>query len=53
MEKGLNENACKEYINKIFDDTVIPSLCKYIEIPNLSKNFDPDWATNGLLEKAA
>lgn len=26
---------------------------EYIRIPNLSRNFDPDWQTNGLLEKAA
>jgi len=26
---------------------------EYIKIPNLSRNFDPDWQSNGLLEKAA
>ena len=25
----------------------------YVRIPNLSKNYDPEWASNGLLEKAA
>jgi hypothetical protein len=28
-------------------------LIEYIKIPNLSRAFDPDWQTNGLLEKAA
>jgi hypothetical protein len=33
----------------MFDDVVIPELAKFIEIPNTSKSFDPEWATNGLL----
>jgi hypothetical protein len=43
----------KEFIAKIFDESVIPSLSEFIKIPNLSRAFDPEWATNGLLEKAA
>ena len=30
----------------------IPWLKRFIDIPNLSRNFDPEWETNGLLEKA-
>jgi len=26
---------------------------EYIKIPNLSRAFDPEWQSNGLLEKAA
>lgn len=43
----------KQFISKIFDESVIPSLSQFITIPNLSRGFDPQWATNGLLEKAA
>tara|TARA_B110000503_G_scaffold123286_1_gene188747 strand:+ start:53 stop:163 length:111 start_codon:yes stop_codon:yes gene_type:complete len=25
----------------------------YVRIPNLSRHYDPEWNTNGLLEKAA
>lgn len=42
-KKGTN------FITKIFDDSLIPSLVKFIEIPNLSRGFDTEWATNGLL----
>ena len=43
----------KEYITKNFYDSVIPSLSEFIKIPNLSRGFDPEWATNGRLEEAA
>lgn len=32
---------------------MIPSLSEFIKIPNLSRAFDEQWATNGNLEKAA
>ena len=43
----------REYIFKEFDNNVLPSLMDYIRIPNLSRNYDPEFKTNGLLEKAA
>jgi acetylornithine deacetylase/succinyl-diaminopimelate desuccinylase-like protein len=39
LEKSLREKA-------------LPALMKFIEIPNLSRGFDAEWETNGLLEKA-
>lgn len=33
--------------------SALPSLQEYIKIPNLSRAFDENWNTNGLLEKAA
>jgi len=41
------------YIDKEFDTNVIPTLMEYIKIDNLSPFFDPQWETNGKLEKAA
>lgn len=42
-----------EFVNKEFEESVLPSLIDYIKIDNLSPNFDPEWATNGKAEKAA
>lgn len=53
MDSGFDTEACKSYVNAQFEDSVYPSLCKYIEIPNLSRNYDEKWDTNGLLEEAA
>lgn len=47
IEKG------KEFVHTVFYDSVVPSLEEFIKIPNLSRAFDSEWATNGLLEKAA
>ena len=30
MQAGLDSDKCKQYINKLFDESVIPSLSKYI-----------------------
>jgi len=34
------------------DEQIIPALKEFIEIPNLSRTYDKEWATNGLLQKA-
>jgi len=36
----------------MWDDSIIPTLCDYIRIPNKSPNFDPDWAQHGHMERA-
>lgn len=41
-----------EYINKIWDDSIIPELQKYIAIPNKSPHFDHDWKKNGYMDQA-
>jgi len=40
-------------VEKDFEDSVIPGLRKFVEIDNLSPEYDPEWKTNGKLEKAA
>jgi acetylornithine deacetylase/succinyl-diaminopimelate desuccinylase-like protein len=51
--KSFDIKACKEVIYKMFDESALPSLIEYIKIPNTSRDFDTQYATNGLLEKAA
>lgn len=53
MQSKLDLKVLEERVNQEIDDNVIPNLMKFIEIPNLSRQFDSNWATNGLLEKAA
>lgn len=43
----------KDFIEQEFDNNAIPAISEYIKIPNLSRSYDPEWNTNGLLEKAA
>ncbi|EGC37616.1 hypothetical protein DICPUDRAFT_53869 [Dictyostelium purpureum] len=49
---SLNIEQVKEFSNKTWEESIIPTLSKYIEIPNQSPQYDPEWATNGLTEKA-
>ena len=42
----------KSFIDHEFEYYALPALMKFIQIPNQSPDFDPDWETNGLAEKA-
>ncbi|KNC48077.1 succinyl-diaminopimelate desuccinylase [Thecamonas trahens ATCC 50062] len=46
-----NEQALAYCVNK-WDETIIPTLSEYIEIPNQSPDYDPEWATNGYMDQA-
>ena len=41
-----------DFIDKQWQNDIIPSLCEYIKIPNKSPNFDPDWQAHGYMEQA-
>ena len=40
------------FMDRIWDDEIIPALTDYIRIPNKSPAFDPDWEAHGHMEKA-
>ena len=40
------------FMDRIWDDEIIPVLTDYIRIPNKSPVFDPDWEAHGHMEKA-
>lgn len=42
-----------KYIDTLWDDEVVPTLKRYIEIPNKSPAFDPDWEQHGYMQDAA
>jgi hypothetical protein len=46
------EEVGKTFIEEWFYKSAVPSLQEFIRIPNLSRCFDKDYKTNGLLEKA-
>ncbi|KAN0011994.1 hypothetical protein ACTFIU_000213 [Dictyostelium citrinum] len=49
---SLDIEKVKEFSNKAWDENIIPTLSKYIEIPNQSPLYDANWATNGYTEEA-
>jgi acetylornithine deacetylase/succinyl-diaminopimelate desuccinylase-like protein len=40
-------------IARTWDESIVPTLCDYIRIPNKSQNFDPEWAEHGHMDRAA
>ena len=39
-----------EFSERIWEDSALPSLCEFIEIPALSPAFDSNWSENGHLD---
>ena len=46
----MNSNKLIKKINTVWDEEIIPTLIKYIEIPNKSPAFDPNWKKNGHMD---
>jgi acetylornithine deacetylase/succinyl-diaminopimelate desuccinylase-like protein len=42
----------RTFIDRLWDDEIVPVLSDYIRIPNKSPAFDPDWAAHGHMDRA-
>src|SRR5471030_1494934 len=41
----------KTFIDRIWDDEIVPTLTDYIRIPNKSPHFDPEWEAHGHIDR--
>ena len=48
---SLDKKSLQSFVNKFWDDSILPTLIEYIKIPNKSPSFDPDWKKNGYMDK--
>ena len=48
----MDEGRLKSFVNRLWDEAVVPSLVDYIRIPNKSPGFDKDWAAHGYMDAA-
>ncbi len=48
----MNIQQNKDYINHLWDSSIVPTLQEYIRIPNKSPLFDSNWKANGHMDKA-
>jgi acetylornithine deacetylase/succinyl-diaminopimelate desuccinylase-like protein len=48
----MRVDEVKSEVGRFWDDEVIPTISKYIEIPNQSPLFDPNWIQTGHMAKA-
>lgn len=48
----MNSDNISKYNKKVWQESIIPTLQKYIEIPNKSPMFDKHWQQNGYMHEA-
>lgn len=48
----MNKLNIQNLVDHIWRESIIPTLCDYIHIPNKSPAYDANWQANGYMEKA-
>jgi acetylornithine deacetylase/succinyl-diaminopimelate desuccinylase-like protein len=48
----MNSEQIRSAVDRIWDDSIVPTIQEYIRIPNQSPLFDPDWKKNGHMHRA-
>ncbi len=48
----MNTLETRAFVNRAWDDSILPQLVEYVRIPNKSPMFDPDWEAHGHMEAA-
>jgi acetylornithine deacetylase/succinyl-diaminopimelate desuccinylase-like protein len=48
----MNNKKTADFVNELWDSSIIPEISEYIKVPNKSPTFDPDWEKNGHMERA-
>jgi acetylornithine deacetylase/succinyl-diaminopimelate desuccinylase-like protein len=48
----MRPDALLAYCDRVWEDSIVPTLTDYIRIPNRSPAFDPNWAANGHMDEA-
>ena len=49
----MDHAKIQHFVDGLWDDSIIPTLCEYVRIPNKSPNFDPEWESHGYMDQAA
>jgi len=53
MKKPIAPSLLSSHINTVWDQSIVPTLCEFVRIPNKSPLFDAQWEAHGHMEKAA
>jgi acetylornithine deacetylase/succinyl-diaminopimelate desuccinylase-like protein len=48
----MDAAVARAFIERVWDEEIVPELTDYIRIPNKSPAFDPDWAAHGYMDQA-
>ena len=47
----MDNKQAAEFVNNMWDDSIIPEIAEYIKIPNKSPHFDPEWEAQGYMDE--
>jgi acetylornithine deacetylase/succinyl-diaminopimelate desuccinylase-like protein len=47
----MDDAAVTNYVNRLWDDSIVAELTEYIRIPNKSVAFDPEWVAHGYMDR--
>ena len=48
----IDGTATRDYVNKVWDTSIVPALTEYVRIPAKSPHFDAKWKENGHIDRA-
>ncbi len=48
----VDQSKLSTFIDRLWDDAIVPTLVDYIRIPNKSPAYDPDWQAHGHMRDA-
>ncbi|HVM95007.1 MAG TPA: M20 family metallopeptidase, partial [Candidatus Acidoferrales bacterium] len=48
----MDKIALRRFVDRTWDDSIVPALIDYIKIPNQSPGFDPQWREHGYMDAA-
>ena len=48
----IDATATRDYVQRVWDTSIVPALTEYVRIPAKSPNFDAKWQENGHIDRA-
>jgi acetylornithine deacetylase/succinyl-diaminopimelate desuccinylase-like protein len=48
----MDNRKAREFVDRRWEESILPQLVEYVRIPNKSPVFDPDWEAHGYMEAA-
>jgi acetylornithine deacetylase/succinyl-diaminopimelate desuccinylase-like protein len=48
----MDTSAIRNYVERLWERSILAELAEYVRIPNKSPAFDPDWRAHGHMERA-
>ena len=48
----IDATTTRDYVQRVWDGSIVPALTEYIKIPAKSPHFDARWQENGHIDRA-